>query len=805
MAVQPAGPRSLIPAGVTLTTEEVALSPESVFVCIYLCDPPDMIPNDPHEKPMPTPHRRYCPPVLWIPLVSQIIAFLSMTGCLFGPPRPDSVSTRSRLESFPADLQTRADAELIWGPHAIPTILAEDDLDVPYLMGAVHAHLRLTQMELMRRVSQGRLSELAGPPTNGIDHSIRALGLDRAVPEIEAQLPEETQDWIQRYVDGVNDHRSRWTQRPADYRLAGLGEEDWTIADVLTIGRLACVDINWGRWVSLLPLRDEAGWDEYMQRLNAFGRAGQPSFGAGEPTGLEALLDVGRTGSNCIVVSPQKSATGGALLAGDPHLGLPQPNLWCIVGYRSPSHAAVGLTFPGLPFILVGRNDHIAWGGTNMHALTSVLYRVPEEAPLTEESHRIRTRLYFDRTVSVRESEWGPVISDAPLFRKLDDGPVAMRWRGHDSSDECSAFLRASRAENWTEFREAFRTFAAGGQNMLYADDEGNIGQVLAIEFQPAAGRAGLSGPVDPSDAAYAWAAGIPSTDLPAALNPEAGYLVSANNTPVLTDPPIVGQGNTNDRVVRMRAVLDANPSVSVDDLRDLQQDVYGESSHRAAQAIVAGHDGSASDLLDAIAAWDGHYALESHGAVAYQCILGVLIERAYSERYGRKLIKRLKSAPYVHDFIREDIESGAITAETLAGAVKDAARKYDPQVTWGDIHRLHLDHPIGRVPILGRGYRFGEIPSPGSLTTIQKAGHAVSASRHSVTYGQNARHISDMTDSDANLFLILGGQDGWIGADGFLDQVGMWERGEMIRVPLRETSVRAWGEHVIQFRGTER
>ncbi|MCA9312093.1 MAG: penicillin acylase family protein, partial [Phycisphaerales bacterium] len=493
---------------------------------------------------MPRDARRRLPPIAWLPLVSQVIILMSLAGCLTGPPRPGSITGSARLDAFPTRLRTAAPAEVCWDTHSIPFILAGDDLDVPYLMGVTHAHLRLTQMEITRRLSQGRLSEMAGPPANRIDHTIRALALDRAVPEMVSTLPDETRRWIQRYVDGINDHRDLVAARPADYRLAGIGEEPWTIADVLTIGRLACMDINWGKWVSLLPLRDEPGWDDYMERLHAFSAAARPSFGSGEPTPLDPLLDAGRTGSNCVAVAPSRSATGSALLAGDPHLGLPQPNLWCIIGYRSPSHAAVGLTFPGLPFVLVGRNPHLAWGGTNMHALASVLYALPAEEPLVERSHRIRTRLFFDRTVTVRESALGPVISDAPLFREIADRPVALKWRGHEPSDESTAFLKASHAKTGEAFRAAFETFAAGSQNMLYADDQGNIGQVLAFEFHPAAGYAAAApGPVDPEDPRMQWGPGIDSTRLPSAVNPAAGFLVSANNTPVLTDPPLVGQG----------------------------------------------------------------------------------------------------------------------------------------------------------------------------------------------------------------------------------------------------------------------
>jgi len=198
----------------------------------------------------------------------------------------------------------------------------------------------------------------------------------------------------------------------------GFGyDEPWNVGDVLAFGRLASVDINWGRWLSTFTYGGQLGYEDFIARLWAFGDAGIPSYGPEMPTELSVLTDIGRSGSNAFVVSGDRSASGGALVASDPHLGLPQPNIWCIVGYRSPGRAAVGLTCPGLPFVLVGRNETVAWTGTNMQASTSVLYRLPEGwDPVSTRTEPIGVRFWFDREAEIRESRWGPVISDAALF-----------------------------------------------------------------------------------------------------------------------------------------------------------------------------------------------------------------------------------------------------------------------------------------------------------------------------------------------------------------------------------------------------
>ena len=713
------------------------------------------------------------------------------------PSNHATISRRERLAMFPREgLDLRARAEVLWDPHLVPFIHADHDEDVPYLLGLVHAFLRLGQMELYRRIAAGRVAEIAGAPARRLDHAIRAIDLARAVPEIIERMDPRARAWGERYVAGINDLRRLTPATPPDCRTMAIDPaEAWTLADMLTFGRLASADINWGKWAALLALRHEHAYDDYLDRLRRFAEQGTPTFGPGTPTPLDALLDVGKTGSNAFTVSPSRSATGAALLAGDPHLGLPQPNIWCIAGYRSPRRAAAGLTIPGLPFVLVGRNEHIAWGGTNMHSLSSLLYELGPTTPLRTRTETLRTRWGRPAAVTIRESDHGPVISDAPAFRRLADNPVALRWRGHDFSDEAAAMLRLGEATCWEDFRAAFTTWCTGGQNFLYADTEGNIGQVMAVEAIPAAGRAAFRQPVPAGDPRYAWNRAIPSTALPAALNPDQGFLVSANNVPARTDPPIMEYANTNDRVHRLTHLLASNDRVAPDDLLAMQRDTFSESSLAAARAIVGATptpSARAAPLAGAIRAWNGHYDADSAGALAYQRVLHHLLKDAYTRRYSRRIRRHLARGLHVHTLVREDIEARHIDPTTVARAIERAARGWRPDAAWGHLHRIGLDHPIGRAPIIGRRYRFGSFPTGGSSGTVHKSTHPVTRRRHTVRFGACARHVFDMADLDASRIVLLGGQDGWIGSEHMLDQAPLWERGRTIPLPLRAETQRA-------------
>lgn len=715
-----------------------------------------------------------------------------LPGCVVKPAPPaGSINSLERLDvlerAWPGLQQQLT---ISWDRHAIPSIHAASADDAAYGLGIVHAHLRPTQIELLRRVSQGRISQSAGPLANSIDEAIRSLDLGRAVPEMKEKLPDRTRRWLGRYVAGVNDTLATIDTAPPEARSLNIAfDEPWTVEDILRIGRLASVDVAWGRWLALLPLRDEPGYDDFIARLDDFGDRGLPSFEAGGPAAAWPLTAAGRTGSNALVVGGKKSHSGAALVASDPHLGILAPGPWCVVGYRYPGQAAVGLTIPGVPFVVVGRNEHIAWTGTNMQSASSVLYEVDDGDITSERPEKIPTRFWFDRKTTLRSTGIGPVVTDADLLSSLSDRQLVMRWRGHEPSDEMTAFLDASLATDWAGFRAAFATYAVGGQNMLFGDRAGNIGQILALEAVPAAAAAARRGPVSPEDPDYAWTGLVPSTELPSAFNPPQGFLVSANNTPTLTDPPIVPQGNANDRFIRMTDTLSGLDTVHPDDLATLQRDTYSDASRRVALAAARLGDrsdpvGLERELIDTLRGWDGRYETDSRGAAAYQLVASALVDTLYEHRYAERIRRVLRSGPYLHAFLVEDLANEA-SASAVAKAVKRACVTWERDLTWGDLHRLRLSHPIGAVPVIGKSYRFMDLPWPGSTTTVYKSAHAVSPGEHRTTFGANARLLIDMANPNTNRVVLLGGQDGRVGASTMLDQVDLWKSGSFVPLPL--------------------
>ncbi len=743
---------------------------------------------------------------IFIALVSGLALLLG--GCALLAPLPDKTTLDDRLAMIPAQgLPLKGRAVIHWDQHQIPFIEAEYDEDAALALGLVHAHLRLGQMEVLRRISQGRLAEMAGPIAVDVDHGLRVLDFGRAADEIEASLPPATRAWLESYVAGINHHQQQVAVLPIEFSVLGLEREPWRIADVLTLGRLAGSDVNWLVWFNLLQLRSRDDWPQIWARLVENGSDSVPSFSArAEGPPLERLLsDVSRSGSNSLAVSGGRSRSGGAILANDPHLGILLPNTWLIVGTKSPSYHALGLMAPGLPIFAIGRNPWIAWGGTNMRAASSELYELSQGSAgkLVQREETISVRWWFDETVTLRDSKWGPVLSDAPQLRDLDLPAFALRWTGHLPSDEITAFLAVSRARSFEDFRRAFRSFAVPGQNMLFADREGNIGQVMAVRLPRRNGAPPEDVILDSRDRETAWKDLQGTEELPFVLNPSDGFLASANNRPAETETQVGYFFSPDDRVLRMGELLGGATRIDVDDIRQLQQDVYMASSMTLrsvflrkldALGVTASATPEERYIIDSMRDWDGNYAESSRGALAFELFRDGFTKTFYRIGFGEQDWAAFANVGRIKSILLEDVETAEPKSlrRSLQEALADATGAIGDFADWGEMHRLELSHPLSNLPLVGGRYRFGDYPAAGSSDTLMKTAHASTSERHATRYGANARHISDLSDLDLNFFALLGGQDGWLNSSTFMDQVPLWRSGDYIQLPLRLEQARA-------------
>jgi penicillin amidase len=725
-------------------------------------------------------------------LIGALLSVVLLTGCrafFHG-----SSTTQERLSAFPTEVMPlKKPVNVYWDKHQVPFIEAEDDLDLAFVMGVVHHHLRAGQLALIKRISQGRLSEMAGPLTVEIDHALRILDFGYAAPEILANMPEQTKAWLTAFVDGLNWHRVR-SKRPAESGLLNLDDEPYTLEDIVTISRLAGADVNWGTMLTLLNERENPNYEHIFATFLERGQHSTASYHV-EPD-LQRLTDVltklNKSGSNSFAVAGSRTENGAALLANDPHLGQFVPNFWILLGYRSPSYHAVGFAVPGLPFLGLGRNTHISWGGTNMQGASSDLYDVShlDENGVTEHEETIKVRFGRDRKITVRRSAWGPIFSDAPVVPAKQGERLALRWVGHEVSDEFTAFLKANQAKTIESFREAFAEYSVSGQNLLVAEDSGRIGHIPAIRLPLRPFNQLPSLILQANNPDHQWQGLVSANQLPYALNPETGFIASANNRPVATQPPFGFFFGPSTRIDRLQHLLEIDDQISFEDANRILRDVYDANAHRISKTWT-------SLLKEAgvpnpeFENWDGQYLASSKAALQFETFTEALASR-YFELQDMQGVQT-RNWTFIKQKLVPGVQSMASDARKslLTEARREGQKNAEKFKDWGDMHRLRAQHPLGNIPVLGRKFRFGDIPIDGSRQTLLKTAHGLVSKQHTSNFGSQSRHISMMHDIDENYFILLGGNDGWLGSENMTDQLDLWLKGGYIRFPLRLENIK--------------
>tara|TARA_R110000787_G_scaffold12074_7_gene39224 strand:+ start:5387 stop:7612 length:2226 start_codon:yes stop_codon:yes gene_type:complete len=696
-----------------------------------------------------------------------------------------SPTLEDRLAVFPTSgLRLQQDVQIRWNAYAIPYIQAASDDDAAYALGMCHVHLRSAQMHIMKRIAQGRVAEMLGPLAVRLDHALRLLDLNAAAARCEQALPDPTRAWLEPFVRGLNDYQSRMQKLPPEFGWLAMRPEPWTIQDVLCMGRLMGADVNWASYLALLKQRNHPRFADLWKRLRIIGGTLSGSRLA------RSIAHFSRSGSNSVVIAGWRTASGSPLIANDPHLGQTLPNFWLLAALQCPGYHMTGFMPPGLPFVGVGAGPHMCWGGTNMRAASSDLVDVSSlpDHEIHTKHLSIRVRGLGTRKRRIRRTAHGPILNDAAML-KVQGGPVALRWMGHAVSDEIGAFLSAARAQTPAQFRAAFRDFGVCAQNILFATRTGDIGHVYAAHLPRRKDLPESSPILDPAETAEGWEGRWDASSLPMDLNPECGFRVSANDRPKFGDAPLGIFFSEGDRAARL-AVLADKQQLSVRDMKALQQDTVVPGAATLARELADLLETANADheLIRLLRIWDGDYAADSRTPVALEALLhelasalnlhpGTELDDEWG-RHTRLLLSDLAQRPM------DDRQ------RLLKRANRRACKALSRYPSWGHMHRLSIHHLLHAVPVLGRNLKVAEWGAGGTRESVMKNSHGLVRGKHPVQYGAQARHISDLSDMDANYFALLGGNDGWINSENYADQLALWRSGEYVKIPLSSAAI---------------
>lgn len=753
-----------------------------------------------------------------------LAAILGLVALLLAMSLPSS-NGRQRLEGLAATVDVTFD------DLGVPTVRAQQRQDAFRVLGYLHARDRLFQMELMRRKSAGRLAELFGATALASDRKQRVYQLSRAARRIVGELPDDQRQVLQAYVAGVNAYLEQTLILPPEFLALKHRPDPWTAEDSLLVVLAMFQTLNGHeqdeRMVSIMaralppdlvqfmtPDTDPftnvlLGGDaprRYSQTIPVDAFAALPSGDAALAVRAIDAEDV-IAGSNNWAVAGSKTADGRAMIANDMHLALNVPNIWYRAHLEYPQHRVFGVTLPGVPGVIVGGSNHVAWGFTNVTGDFLDLirldidpndpgrYRTPDGWEVFEiHQETIHVKDAPDETITLRDSRWGP-ISEEPLAGEQ----VVVKWAALEPGFVDLGLINIDRARSVADAIDIFNRAGGPGQNVVIADADGHIGWTYMGRFP---WRRGFDGLIDESwgDGRLGWIGAIPPDALPRVIDPANGILVTANNRTIGRDYPyVIGhnwalgyRSHRIDELLQQRNGLTERDMMTIQlDTRNAVLDFYRDIALNALRSVNPGDDDS-RQAQQALQAWDGQMNVDSVGAPLLNMFRVRLAEAVFEKVVSacRRLDPAFRytwremETPLRHLLTerpngvlneRYGNDWSAMIVQVLrqsVQALREAHQGSEPtQLTWGATHRIAIRHPFSRViSQLSDVLDMPTFESDGCANTCVKALDSA--------HGASERMVLAPAHPEDALFQMPGGQSGHPLSAHYRDQQNAWREG---------------------------
>lgn len=709
-----------------------------------------------------------------------------------------------------------------------PSIGGSTLADAAFGVGVAMAQDRLWQMDLLRRAAAGRLAEVAGPPVAKLDAYARTIGLRRSAEADAEMLGPEERALLEGFAAGVNVViEGRLGGRPFEFRLLRYAPELWTPLDSLLIGKAMAWLLSSSLEASVLAWRvtDRIGPDLAAMLFDtptADAPPSGPGPGAAELAEMDRSLRqtlggrASASGSNVWAVHGRHTRSGKPVLANDVHLGNEYTLRFYEARVDAPGLSLAGLFIPGAPLPVAGTNGRVSWGPTNTGAAVSDLYveelsddgarsrRGEAWEEIVSDVEEIRIRGAEPRRLAVRRTRHGPLVSDLVRGASESGKGLALRWAGHEPGSPLAALLAIARSDDWQEFNAACDAWTVPATTLGYADADGHIGLRVAAAI-PKRARRGLL-PLDGTTEDGEWDGLVPASAMPRVLDPESGWLASANDEPTygeardgvtwLPEPPY--------RLRRIRgmlaALVDRGRSLTDVEMALLQRDTISAQAMEMLPAMVGELDREDLGPLEAEALrhlddWNANLSVDSVAASIWAAwyqrwLVRVLAERLEPDELTLALdLPRLNVGHLPWSLAdRADLAAWCATKtpteltreafrEAVAALIRERGR--DPSDwDWGTLHTATWAHPVGRSRILGWLLNRGPFPMPGDGMTVNAAEFQLSRPYAAILLPAS-RLVIDMATPEAPRFATHPGQSGHPLSPHYDDRLSEFRRGE--------------------------
>lgn len=696
----------------------------------------------------------------------------------------------------------------------VPHIHAQDDYDLYFAQGYLHAYFRLWQMDMQARAAAGKLSEIMGEKTLDYDRKQRRKGMIYAAEKTLEAINEskETKLMVDAYTQGINSYIASlsFATYPLEYKLLNAQPEAWTNLKTALMLKLLADDLTGTtNDIAMSYLRETLSPEEfsalYPERIansatvipkgTLFEKPSLPTlspphdcaFPHFTKNNFTEIIEDGK-GSNNWVVSAKKTKNKAAILCNDPHLDLSLPSIWYEIQLQTPNHNVYGVSLPGAPGVVIGFNDSISWGFTNNYRDVKDYYLIKESDKTTgsyiinnttlkytyrPEIIAIKGKKVFIDTVAY--TVYGPVQYDknypAPGGLKK---PLAMCWMAHRKTNELLAIYKMNRANNYDAFTQGIAHFICPAQNMIYSDKSGNIAlwaQGQFINKWKNQGRYIMNG----ADSNSMWGANIPFSENPHAKNPEQGYLASANQTVTDETYPYWYNGNFIEfRAWQINNRLSNMNDITVKDMFELQNDNYSILAEKVTPLLLKYKADKTDKFYQLLSTWNYKLEPESKAASLFQIwwhfmyqytwsTLNEVPELLYPSQ--ERTMQLLLEADQLSGKVPHSYDLKTIINTSLSRAKDSLLKAESMGMSWYKVKNTSIRH-LTKLPAFSY-----------SNLKIGGWGNTINATKS--THGPSWKMVVEMTNKINAHGIYPGGQSGNLGSKYYGQFINDWANGK--------------------------
>ncbi|MGB5287578.1 MAG: penicillin acylase family protein [Ignavibacteriaceae bacterium] len=797
-----------------------------------------------------------------IGIVATLIIIFVVGGYIFYNTLTASLPDYEGYLNVPA---LKEEVNVYFDSLAIPYIFAKYDEDAAFTLGYLHASERMFSMDMIRRAGEGRLSEIFGEETIPFDRMFRTVGIYRTAKMIKEKMNPEGLNLLEAYSRGVNFYLEEYKNKyPIEFDVLGYQPEEWKPEHSIIVIIMMAWELNLCWWTDLTftELVQKLGEEKVKEIL--------PGYPQNAPTIIPADIKkfaqinsnfietdkafrkfMGMTGthlgSNNWVVNSRMSASGKPIIANDPHLAYRAPGIWYAAVIKSTQWNAAGVTLPGVPGIVIGKNENISWTLTSIMTDETDFYFETLDSSRTKYlldgswkdlifiEDTIETRDGIREPIEIKFTHRGPIISNIHpynfIFNKDESTypPISMRWLGNEFSDEMDAFLKINKAKNWSEFKSAVEKFNIPGQNFVYADREGNIGYAFggALPIRP---NNATTFVFDGTSSKNDWKGFAPRNELPYLFNPSQNFIATANNK-VIKDFKyhITNLWEPSSRIERITELLQSKSKHSVEDYMKYQEDIFSPYAKIFVPYILFAFknvdvkDKNLEKSLQLLREWNFEMDKYQQAPAIFLTFFDNMMKNIYLDEMGEDLFNQyvfLANVPYrnILELLQNpfsdwfnDVKQNKrktrddVIRQSLTDALDELESKLGKDVKdwqWGRLHTVTFKHAFSCASGLLDGViNIGPYEISGDGTTIFNTEYAFSESiekyplfRHEpfdCELGPSMRFIYDFAQPDEFYLILTTGQSGNIFSDHYKDMTDLFLKGKYMNLKTDEKSVK--------------